>query len=59
MSVNRRLGKQPDKPTNRILFNTQKKKKKLLKNNYAKCNQQSHKILYYIITFIRILENLS
>lgn len=26
MSVNRRLGKQPDKPTNRILFNTQKKK---------------------------------
>lgn len=27
MSVNRRLGKQPDKPTNRILFNTQKKKK--------------------------------
>lgn len=49
MSVNRRLGKQPGKPTNRILFNTQKEKKKLLKNNYAKCNQQSHKIPYYII----------
>lgn len=30
MSVNRRLGKQPDKPTNRILFNTQKKKKKTI-----------------------------